>query len=146
MGKYVVCLVRLQSIAVLSIAFRSQMAHAIHLAWRHLALVRVMVIIPTFTMIATANVIKYLGATPVFVDARSGHGILTSKIEEVILQKKSYYCCAYLWASCEMDTIMEIAKKHNLWVIEGSRSTWSNVSWASLERLVTLMFSMYAKK
>lgn len=95
--------------------------HAIHLALAALGIrAGDEVIIPTFTMIATANVVKYLGATPIFVDARPDTwNIDETKIEEAITSKTKAIIVVHIYGHpCEMNTIMEIAKKHKLWVIE----------------------------
>lgn len=78
------------------------------------------VIIPTFTYISTANVVKYVNATPIFVDSsRETWNINPKKIEEKITKKTKAIIPVHLYGlPCEMDKIMEIAKKHNLYVIE----------------------------
>jgi len=78
------------------------------------------VITTPFTFCATANVILHTGAKPVFVDIRPDtFNIDTERIEEVITPKtKAIMPVHYAGQPCEMDEIMEIAKRHNLLVIE----------------------------
>lgn len=78
------------------------------------------VIIPTFTMIATANAVRYLGATPVFVDARKDTwNIDETRIESAITPRTKAIIVVHIYGHpCEMDTIMALADQYNLWVIE----------------------------
>ncbi len=78
------------------------------------------VIMPAYTFVSTADAFVLRGAVPVFVDIRPDTmNIDETKIEAAITEKtKGIVPVHYAGVSCEMDTIMEIAKKHNLWVIE----------------------------
>ncbi|PJZ86281.1 DegT/DnrJ/EryC1/StrS family aminotransferase [Leptospira harrisiae] len=78
------------------------------------------VIIPNFTMIATAFAVCYTGATPVFVDAdRNTWNIDITKIEEKITSNtKAIIPVHIMGLVCDMDAINNIAKKHKLFVIE----------------------------
>ncbi|MAF99531.1 MAG: aminotransferase DegT [Nanoarchaeota archaeon] len=78
------------------------------------------VIIPTFTMIATGNAVLYTGATPVFVDAElDTWNMDTSQIESKITEKTKAIIPVHTYGHpCDMDRINDIAKKHNLFVIE----------------------------
>jgi perosamine synthetase len=78
------------------------------------------VICPDITWIASVAPITYLGATPVFVDVFRGTWCINpSKIEAAITSKTKAIMPVHLYGSvCEMDEIMEIAKKHQLYVIE----------------------------
>jgi len=78
------------------------------------------VIIPTFTMISTAFAVVYTGARPVLVDAEpETWNIDVTKIEEKITDKTRAILPVHIYGHpCDMDPIMEIARKHNLWVIE----------------------------
>lgn len=78
------------------------------------------VIVPTLTFIATANAVKYTGATPVFVDSDPNYwGIDPEKIEKAITVKTKAIIPVHLYGHpCDMDPIMDIAKKYNLFVIE----------------------------
>lgn len=78
------------------------------------------VIIPSFTMIATAFAVCYTGAKPVFVDAdKDTWNIDVNKIEEKITDKTKAIIPVHIFGNpCKMDRIEEIAKKHNLFIIE----------------------------
>ena len=78
------------------------------------------VIMPSFTFVSTADAFVLRGATPVFVDIRPDTMNIDEKKIEVAITEKTVGIVPvhYAGVSCEMDTIMEIAKKHNLWVIE----------------------------
>ena len=78
------------------------------------------VIVPTFTMIATANAATYLGAKPVFVDADPvTWNIDTNKIEAKITKRTKAIIVVHTYGfPADMDRIISIAKKHNLFVVE----------------------------
>ena len=78
------------------------------------------VILPSFTFSSTANSFVLAGARLVFVDIRPDTmNIDETKIEAAITDKTKVICPVhYAGVACEMDTIMEIAKKHNLLVVE----------------------------
>ena len=77
-------------------------------------------ILPSFTFSSTATSIVLTGATPVFVDIRPDTmNIDENKIEEAITDKtKAIMAVHYAGVSCEMDTILDIARRHGLKVIE----------------------------
>ena len=78
------------------------------------------VIMPSYTFVSTADAFVLRGAVPVFVDIRPDTmNIDEKKIEAAITDKTvGIVPVHYAGVSCEMDTIMDIAKRHNLWVIE----------------------------
>lgn len=78
------------------------------------------VIVPAFTWISTANVVEYMGAKPVFCDIDlQTFNIDTKKIEQCITSKTVGIIPVHLFGLCsDMDSIMNIAKRHKLWVIE----------------------------
>lgn len=78
------------------------------------------VILPSFTFSSTANSFVLAGATLVFVDIRPDTmNIDETKIEAAITEKTKVICPVhYAGVACEMDTIMAIARKHNLLVVE----------------------------
>lgn len=78
------------------------------------------VIVPSNTYIATALAVSYLGATPVFVepDLRT-FNIDPTKIEEKITSITKAIMPVHLYGQpCDMVPIMEIARRHNLYVVE----------------------------
>ena len=78
------------------------------------------VIMPSFTFVSTADAFVLRGAKAVFVDIRPDTmNIDENKIEEAITDRtKAIAPVHYAGVSCEMDKIMEIARKHNLYVVE----------------------------
>jgi dTDP-4-amino-4,6-dideoxygalactose transaminase len=78
------------------------------------------VIMPSYTFVSTANAFALRGAVPVFVDIRPDTlNIDETKIEAAITSRtKAIVPVHYAGVACEMDTIMDIAKRYNLWVIE----------------------------
>ena len=78
------------------------------------------VILPSFTFSSTANAFVLAGAKLVFVDIRPDTMNIDEKqIEAAITEKtKAIVPVHYAGVACEMDTIMDIAKRHNLLVIE----------------------------
>lgn len=78
------------------------------------------VILPSFTFSSTATAFVLAGATLVFVDIRPDTmNIDETKIEAAITEKTRVIVPVhYAGVACEMDTIMEIARRHNLMVVE----------------------------
>lgn len=78
------------------------------------------VIMPSYTFVSTADAFVLRGATVVFVDIRPDTmNIDETLIEEAITPKtKAIAPVHYAGVGCEMDTIMDIAKRHRLAVIE----------------------------
>lgn len=78
------------------------------------------VIMPSFTFVSTANAVVRLGATPVFVDIRPDTlNIDDALIEDAITDRtKAIFPVHYAGIGCEMDRIMAIAQKYDLWVVE----------------------------
>ena len=78
------------------------------------------VIVPSNTYIATALAVTYVGAKPVFVepDIRT-FDIDPNRIEEAITSKTKAIMPVHLYGQpCDMDPIVEIAKKYNLYIVE----------------------------
>lgn len=78
------------------------------------------VIVPSFTYIATANAVRYCGATPVFADClRDTWNIDPTDIKKKITNKTKCIIPVHLYGNpCDMDAIMEIAKEYGLYVVE----------------------------
>ena len=78
------------------------------------------VIMPSYTFVSTANAFALRGAKIIFVDIRPDTmNIDETKIEAAITSKtRAIVPVHYAGVGCEMDTIMDIAKRHNLLVIE----------------------------
>ncbi len=78
------------------------------------------VIMPSYTFVSTANAFVLRGAKIVFVDIRPDTmNIDETKIEQAITDKtKVIVPVHYAGVACEMDTILDIANRHNLFVVE----------------------------
>jgi dTDP-4-amino-4,6-dideoxygalactose transaminase len=104
------------------------------------------VIMPSYTFVSTANAFVLRGATPVFVDIRPDTlNIDETRIEDALTPRtKVILPVHYAGVSCEMDTIMEIARRHNLLVIEdaaqGIMSTYKGRPLGSIGHMAALSF------
>ncbi|OSB14040.1 LegC family aminotransferase [Clostridium botulinum] len=78
------------------------------------------VIVSSMTFISPVNTIKYVGGEPVFVDVcRDTYVMNADKIEEMITPKTKAILPIHIYGHpVDMDKVMEIAKKYNLYVIE----------------------------
>lgn len=78
------------------------------------------VIMPSYTFVSTANAFVLRGAKIVFVDVRPDTmNIDENKIESAITSRtRAIVPVHYAGVGCEMDTIMALAQKYNLWVVE----------------------------
>ncbi len=78
------------------------------------------VIVPTFTMIASAFAVCYTGAMPVFVDAdKETFNIDIKKIEEKITSRTKAIMPVHIFGKmCDMDAITALARKYHLYIIE----------------------------
>jgi UDP-2-acetamido-2-deoxy-ribo-hexuluronate aminotransferase len=78
------------------------------------------VIVPTFTYVATAEVIALLRLTPVLVDVDPlTFNIDVARVEKAITPRTKAVVPVHLFGQCaDMDPLMELCKKHNLYVIE----------------------------
>ena len=96
------------------------------------------VILPSFTFVSTANAFAMRGADLVFVDIRPDTQNIDEKlIEDAITERtKVIVPVHYAGVGCEMDTIMDIAKRHDLLVVEdaaqGVMSTYKGRSLGSI--------------
>lgn len=78
------------------------------------------VIMPSYTFVSTANAFVLRGAKIVFCDSRTDHpGLDESLVEELITKRtKAIVVVHYAGVACNMNTIMALGKKYNLFVIE----------------------------
>ena len=78
------------------------------------------VIVPSFTWIATANIMEYVGARPVFCDIeRDTYNISVKCIEALINPRTKAVIPVHLFGLCaDMDKIMAICKRHNIYIVE----------------------------
>lgn len=109
------------------------------------------VITTTHTFTATAEVIRYLGANPIFIDIDPKTLCIDpKKIEQAITNKtKAIIPVHFAGLSAEIDKIKEIAKKHNLSILEDAAhafpTTYKGKKIGSLNTDITV-FSFYANK
>lgn len=78
------------------------------------------VIVPTLTYIASVNSIVYTGATPVFVDSLASTWQMDpNDVKQKITPKTKAIMCVHLYGqACDMDALKQIAKEHNLYLVE----------------------------
>ena len=78
------------------------------------------IIMPSYTFVSTANSFVLRGGVPVFVDIRPDTLNINEKLIETAITSRSKVIVPvhYAGVSCEMDIIMDIARRHNLLVIE----------------------------
>ena len=104
------------------------------------------VIVPSFTFVSTVNAFILIGAKPIFVDIREDTlNLDESKIEEKITNKtKAIFPVHYNGVACEMDTIMDIAERHNIFVVEdaaqGVNAAYNNQYLGTIGDLGTYSF------
>lgn len=94
---------------------------ALHLAWLHLGIgPGDVVIVPTQSHVATAHAVEYCGAKPVFVDSepRTGNMDLDAVEACVTDRTRALSVVHYLGLPVDMDRVMEIARRHKLFVVE----------------------------
>ena len=99
------------------------------------------VIMPSYTFVSTANAFVLRGAKIVFVDIRPDTmNIDENLIEDAITEMTKAICVMhYAGVGCEMNKVMEIANRYNLWVIEdaaqGMMSFYNNKSLGTIGHL-----------
>ena len=78
------------------------------------------VIVPTFTMVATANAVIHAGAKPVFVDAEPDTwNMNVTQIKDKITRRTKAIMPVHIYGHpVDMDPILNLAKEHNIYVIE----------------------------
>lgn len=78
------------------------------------------VLVPAFTWVSTANVVEYMGARPVFVDVDlDTFNIDPVAAAEAITERTVGMIPVHLFGlAAEMDPLLDLAKKHDLWVVE----------------------------
>ncbi len=78
------------------------------------------VIVPAFTWVATANVVEYMGAKPIFCDIDlQTFNIDVQQVESLITPRTVGIIPVHLFGLCaDMNALMAIARNHRLWVVE----------------------------
>lgn len=104
------------------------------------------VIMPSFTFVSTANAFVARGAVPVFVDIRPDTLNIDERLIEAAItpRTRAIVVVHYAGVACEMDTIMDIAGRHGLTVIEDAAqavmSEYKGRALGSIGQLGTLSF------
>ncbi len=104
------------------------------------------VLVPSFTFVSTVNAFALRGAVPVFVDIRPDTlNMDESLLEELITPRtKAVVVVHYAGVACEMDTIMDIAARHGLAVVEDAAhalgGSYRGRPLGSIGQLATLSF------
>jgi dTDP-4-amino-4,6-dideoxygalactose transaminase len=106
------------------------------------------VITTPFSFIATGNCIRYVGATPVFVDIKDDFNIDPKRIEEAITEKTKALIVVHLYGlPCDMDEIMEIVAEHDLVLIEDcAQAHGASFEGRNVGSYGTACFSFYPTK
>lgn len=109
------------------------------------------VIVPSLTFTATAEVVRYLGARPVFIDIDSDTlNISVAAIEAAISPRtRAIIPVHYAGLACDMDAIFELARRYGLRVIEDAAHAFPTRYRESLIgtlRSDVVVFSFYANK
>src|SRR3989442_4400561 len=78
------------------------------------------VIMPSFTFVSTANAFVLRGATPVFVDVRPDTLNIDERLIEAAIgpRTRAIVVVHYAGVGCDMDAILAVARRHNLFVVE----------------------------
>ena len=104
------------------------------------------VIVPSFTYIATANAVRYCGATPVFADCLQDTWNLDPlDVKRKITSRTKAIIPVHLYGNpCDMDSLMIIAKEHNLFVLEDAAechgASYNGIRAGSIGDIATFSF------
>jgi dTDP-4-amino-4,6-dideoxygalactose transaminase len=104
------------------------------------------IIMPSYTFVSTANAFVLRGGIPVFVDIREDTLNIDEKLIEAAITRKTKAIVAvhYAGVACDMDTIMDISRRHELRVVEdaaqGVMSTYKGRAVGSIGDLGTYSF------
>ena len=104
------------------------------------------VIMPSYTFVSTANAVVLRHAIPVFVDIRPDTMNINEQLIEAAItpRTKAISVVHYAGVACEMDTIMAIARRHNLLVVEdaaqGFMSTYKGRALGSIGEFAAMSF------
>lgn len=109
------------------------------------------VIVPTYTFTATAEIVRYLGATPVMVDVDENTFNMTAETfsQAITAKTKAVMPVHFAGLACDMAPIIKIAKQHGIKVIEDAAhalpTTYQGKMIGNLDSDITV-FSFYANK
>ncbi|MFG1489536.1 DegT/DnrJ/EryC1/StrS family aminotransferase, partial [Oceanospirillum sp. HFRX-1_2] len=109
------------------------------------------VVVPSYTFTATAEVVRYLGGTPVFIDVDSDTFNITAEAFEAAITPKTKVVMPVHFAglACDMDAIIHVAKKHDIRIVEDAAhalpTRYNDKLVGTLDTDFTV-FSFYANK
>ena len=104
------------------------------------------VIIPSYTFVSTANAFILRGAKVVFADSYNNNPNIDVNCLESLITKKTKVIVVvhYAGVACDMDKIMKLAKKHNLFVVEDAAhsidSTYKEIPLGGIGHLAAFSF------
>jgi perosamine synthetase len=108
------------------------------------------VIVPSLTFIATSNAVRYIGATPVFVDVDPATWCIDPRLiaERITARTKGIIAVHLYGHPADMDAIQAIADAHGLWVVEdAAEAPWGKYKGRRVGSLADLgTFSFYGNK
>jgi dTDP-4-amino-4,6-dideoxygalactose transaminase len=109
------------------------------------------VIVPTLTFTATAEVVRYLGATPVFVDVEPERMTISiAAVEAAITPRtRAVLPVHYAGLACDMDALLDLARRHGLRVVEDAAHAFPTRHKGKLVGTLDsdmTVFSFYANK
>ncbi len=108
------------------------------------------VIVPTFTYIASANAIRYCGATPVFVDCSPDTWNLDPEAVEAAISPRTVGIMpVHLYGMpCDMERIQQIATAHRVWIVEdAAEAHGATIAGAAVGQFGTIAaFSLFGNK
>lgn len=89
------------------------------------------VIVPSYTFVSTANAFVLRGAKIVFADSKTNHPCIDADSLELLItpKTKAIVPVHYAGVACDMDKIMDLAKKYNLFVIEDAAQAIDSFYW-----------------
>ncbi len=109
------------------------------------------VIVPTYTFTATAEIVRYLGATPILVDVDPLTFNMTAETFAAAITKKTKAVVPVHFAglSCDMDPIIDVARRHDIKIVEDAAhalpTKYKGKLIGTLDTDITV-FSFYANK
>lgn len=104
------------------------------------------VIVPSYTFVSSANAFIMRGAKIVFADSRADHpGIDEDSLESLVTEKtKAIIVVHYAGVACDMDKVMDMADRHNIYVVEDAAQAvdayYKNKPLGTIGHLGTLSF------
>ena len=107
------------------------------------------VIVPTFTYVATANAVKYVNATPVFVDSEADTWNMdVNQVKQKISSKTKAIIAVHIYGQpVDMDALVRVCKENSIYLIEDvAEAIGSEYQGKRLDRLAMYQFSVFGNK